>query len=111
MTGTKLALSPIAYIEAEREKLLRRRGRQSVRALVRRLIAEDTGNIGLAAEIARIGEDRAVILPRYRSAAEERELLVGILDGLLLLVPFTPREAAALDAFLALVDAWAEPVN
>jgi hypothetical protein len=99
------------WAEREHERSLARRGLRSVRPLVHRLVIEDTANIGLAAEIARIGEDRAVVLPRYRTAAQERALLADVLTALRPHVGKTPRERVALRAFLDLLDEWLEPVN
>lgn len=103
-------LSPVEYVERERERLLARRGRQSVRALVRRLVREDADD--LAVEVARVGADRGVVLPPDRSTDEQRALLKRVLLCLQPLVgTYTPPESAALFALLALVDAWSEPTN
>lgn len=104
-------LSFLEWTEREHERLLARRGLQAVQPLFRRLIAESTALLEFASEIARIGEDRAVLLPVYRTAAQERALLVRVLDALAALVPFDAREDAALDAFLEIVNAWSEPTN
>lgn len=105
-------LTPLEYVARERERLLARRGRQSVRALVRRLIAEDTDNLDLAAEVARVGEDCGVVLPNYRTVDEEHALLRRVLDELDRHVgTYTASESVALFALLKIVDAWSEPVN
>jgi hypothetical protein len=103
-------LSPVEYVERERARLLARRGRQSVWALVRRLVREDADD--LAAEVARVGADRGVVLPRYRTVAEQRALLKRVLLCLQPLVgTYTPPESASLFALLKIVDEWAEPTN
>ncbi len=102
-------LSPLEFVEREREKLLSRRGRRAVMPLVHRLALLDDDD--LAVEVLRVGVAHGVTLPDGRTAAEQRALLGRVLRALRPHVAATPRELVALHAFLDFLDDWTSAVN
>jgi hypothetical protein len=106
----KTPLTPIEYVERERELLLARRGRRAVMPLVQRLILMDDDD--LAVEVLRVGIAHGVTLPEGRTVDEERALLRRVLDALRPHVrSYTERELAASSAFHDFLEAWTAPVN